>query len=694
MGSTSMNISRAPFSSPVQETTTLNKPLYRSSSARDLYRANIRRSVSDPHLCYSANRIISATSARPKLKSSPSVGTLSFQFSGSIFPKTTKQLFYNSIKSRGVDVVEHENTDEIEEVSECDGDGEKKVNWIQRVLEIRSQWLIRQDKSIETDDTTCYGDDEGVCEVSYGEEEGGEIEGTVSYDSREAFSGLLTKVGLSDTKHLSRLAFLCNLAYRIPQMKAKELRRNHRLRFVTSSLEKKAEAARTLHDQDSVAVPNTSSLEPHLPEYQQQCLKRPSVAHHIAASAASYVQSRAKGLLSIGSISHEGENEDHHCSGSFNRKQEEEDSSSGMKDQEVAAYIAASTMTAVVAAGEKEKQEAANDLQSLHSSPCDWFICDDYSTYTRCFVIQGSDSFTSWQANLFFEPTKFEDSEAMVHRGIYEAAKGTLKQFMPYILDHISRFGDRAKFQFTGHSLGGSLSLLIQLMLVGRKILNPSSLRPVVTFGSPFVFCGGQKLLEELKLDESNVHCVMMHRDIVPRAFSCDYPDRVAQLLRRINGKFKSLPCLNKNKLLYAPLGKIFIVQPDETSSPPHPLLPPGSALYYMDKTKCKSMSSALRTFMNSPHPLQTLSKPTAYKPGGTILRDHDSGNYLKAITEILNQHTKQQMEVQKVVIGQEDVMWPLLTLPPSVAAAEHSWDRDGSLENSVVMRRRISSGA
>lgn len=161
-------------------------------------------------------------------------------------------------------------------------------------------------------------------------------------------------------------------------LQAKELRRNHRLRFVTSSLEKKAEATKLLLEQDSVRVPNASPPEPNLPEQQQQCLKRPSLAHHIAASAASYVQSRAKGLLSIGALSQETYHDDHRCN----------ETSSGMKDQEVAAYIAATTMTAVVAAGEKEKQEAADDLQSLHSSPCDWFICDDYSTYTRCFVIQ------------------------------------------------------------------------------------------------------------------------------------------------------------------------------------------------------------------------------------------------------------------------------------------------------------------
>lgn len=135
----------------------------------------------------------------------------------------------------------------------------------------------------------------------------------------------------------------------------------------------------------------------------------------------------------------------------------------------------------------------------------------------------------------------------MVHRGIYEAAKGIYEQFIPEINRHLERYGSRAKLQLAGHSLGGSLSLLVNLMLLTRKVVEPSSLLPVVTFGSPFVFCGGQKVLNALGLDENHVHCVMMHRDIVPRAFSCNYPNHVAQILKRLNGTFRSHPCLNKN---------------------------------------------------------------------------------------------------------------------------------------------------
>lgn len=118
---------------------------------------------------------------------------------------------------------------------------------------------------------------------------------------------------------------------------------------------------------------------------------------------------------------------------------------------------------------------------------------------------------------------------------------------MPEIIDHLNKHGERAKLQFTGHSLGGSLSLLVHLMLLSRKLVKPSILRPVVTFGSPFVFCGGEKILDQLGMDENQIHSVMMHRDIVPRAFSCNYPNHVATLLKRLNGSFRSHPCLIKN---------------------------------------------------------------------------------------------------------------------------------------------------
>ncbi|XVF22394.1 hypothetical protein REPUB_Repub12eG0168500 [Reevesia pubescens] len=677
--------------------------LRRSRSGANLHkRVGIQRCYSDNHLCYSINRITVA-STKPTLKDSHSFGifpSIPFQISCSIIPNAVRSFLFDLETSKDLSMVDKdvnfdenstENNDEEKEI--------KRANWVNRLLEIQSRWKYRQvEEGVEgagiydeneNGDGDGDGDgDEGGCEVNYdSEEEGGE---NVKYD-RESFSKLLVRVPWSDTKLFSQLAFLCNIAYVIPEIRENDLRKYYGLKFVTSSLEKKAEVAtiKANLDQDSTRVPvgaaETTESKSEKAEGSEQ--KRPirlNVVYEIAASAACYVQSRAKGLLSPGSKSHEDDDGMDSCR-CGDQPEVEGENSPRVYNSEVAAYMAASAMTAVVRAGEKEKQETAKNLQSLHSSPCEWFVCDDLSTYTRCFVIQGSDSIASWHANLLFEPTKFEGTDVLVHRGIYEAAKGIYEQFMPEIMDHLKRHGDRAKLQFTGHSLGGSLSLLVNLMLLTRKVVKPSAVRPVVTFGSPFVFCGGQKILDELGLDDNHIHCVMMHRDIVPRAFSCKYPNHVAVVLKRLPGSLRSHPCLLKNKLLYTPLGKLFILQPSEKSSPPHPLIPPGNALYALNKTHCGYSMQALKAFLNYPHPLDTLSDLTAYGSDGTILRDHDSSNYLKAVNGVLRQHKK--IFVPQSTL-ERSLLWPLLVSP-----SPHSWSHDTTLESSMLSNKEIMTG-
>ncbi|XP_026425042.1 phospholipase A1 PLIP1, chloroplastic-like [Papaver somniferum] len=695
MGCTSMSISTSHIAAATKDIYKEHNNkcnLRRSNSNMEIcQRASLRRSHSDPQLRYS----IRATSTESKLKTSKSsVGIFhQFQISSSLLPNKVRSLLFETDKMK---LVEHHEREEVEEHEhlheEEEREQEKRANWVERLLELRSQWKNRQsyDQIIEEEEDDY--DHVGGCEANYDSEF---EEEEVEFD-RETFSKLLTRVPWSDTKLYSQLAFLCNMAYVIPEIKAQDLRKYYNLYFVTSSLEKKAEAALKVKlDQGSAFtdMPISSSLlieEEVLAAYEQpKRLARPSVAYNIAASAATYIHSRAKGLLSLG-YNPPSMDEDAEVERRIMMREEYggECSPRVYKKPEVAAYVAASTMTTVVAAEENVKQEAANELQSLHSSPCEWFICDDPSTFTRCFIIQGSDSLASWQANLFFEPTKFEGTDVLVHRGIYEAAKGIYEQFMPEILNHLRTYGDFAKVRFIGHSLGGSLSLLVNLMLLSRGVLESSTLLPVVTFGSPSVFCGGVRILKELGLDENHVHSVMMHRDIVPRAFSCNYPNHVAQVLKRLNGTFRSHPCLNKNKMLYTPLGQLFILQPDEKLSPSHPLLPPGGALYALDKTQCGShlgIKSALKAFLNSPHPLETLSDPTAYGSEGTILRDHDSSNYLKAMNGVLRQRTK--LVVRKSRKERLHHLWPLLT-------TSQSWRHRQHLESPDLIPKEVISGA
>lgn len=137
-------------------------------------------------------------------------------------------------------------------------------------------------------------------------------------------------------------------------------------------------------------------------------------------------------------------------------------------------------------------------------------------------------------------------------------------------------------------------------------------------------------------------------------------------------------------KMLYSPLGKIFMLQPEEKSSPSHPLLPPGCALYAFDKTQPTSAATALRAFLNAPHPLETLSDPTAYGSEGTILRDHDSKNYAKAVNSVMKEYTN--MAFQKVR-KERHLIWPLIVSPP-----QHAWSHEGNLHNRSARKEIMTS--
>jgi hypothetical protein len=313
---------------------------------------------------------------------------------------------------------------------------------------------------------------------------------------------------------------------------------------------------------------------------------------------------------------------------------------------------AASSATNLVAAEEETKDAVAADLKSQAWCPSEWFVCDEEGTSTRYFSIQGSDSLASWQANLLFEPTQFEDPEwgIMVHRGMYEAAKGLYEQLMPLILEHVEAHGEKARFYFTGHSLGGSLAILLTFMLCHRKVLPVSAMSPVYTFGAPSIMCGGNWLMEKLGFPPGHVRSVMLHYDIVPRTFSCHYPSHITEILRRVNGTFRAHSYLDHQKILYAPIGHMIVLQPDAQQAPAHPLLPEGSAIYLIhhsegnvdkDPNILQQVRSAERSFLNTPHPLEILSDPSAYGSEGTISRDHDSRSYLKATKTVLSQEFK-----------------------------------------------------
>ncbi|KAL6615594.1 hypothetical protein ACP70R_037864 [Stipagrostis hirtigluma subsp. patula] len=589
--------------------------------------AGIRRSRSEPHLRCSRR----GGAAGAALTTSRSIGVFPFQF-GAAPLRPPPLPDGGGDGSRLLTVADEAPPAELEQEPEMPAVRRLEAHWLDRLLELRSRFHDPTKRDVledDDDDDDLYhldDADDGGCGVSY-EDDDEEAE-DARWD-RESFGKLLARAPLGEARLFAQLAFLCNMAYVIPEIKVEELKKHYGLRFVTSSLEKKAEAGVVTAKLDGDSTrPRTAPAYEVASGPQPRRPIRSHLAYEVAASAASYVHARARGLLAFG-----GQQRPQAGGGEGGRLY-----NSGM-----AAYVAASTVTAVVAAEDEARQEAARDLRSPLSSPCEWFACDEAGQRTRCFVIQGSDSLASWQANLLFEPTEFEGTGVLVHRGIYEAAKGIYEQVLPEVEAHLRAGGGSGRrLRFTGHSLGGSLAVLVSLMLVARGVVGPEALHPAVTFGAPAVFCGGDRVLEALGVGEGHVRSVAMHRDIVPRAFSCRYPGHAVALLRRLNGVLRAHPCLNSQRVLYTPMGATYILQPDSAASPRHPFLPEGAALFRLDpdggggeRPPRALVASALRAFLNSPHPLETLSDLSAYGAGGAILRDHESSNYFRALSAL-----------------------------------------------------------
>ncbi|PSC69354.1 alpha beta-hydrolase isoform B [Micractinium conductrix] len=395
---------------------------------------------------------------------------------------------------------------------------------------------------------------------------------------------------------------------------------------------------------------------------------------------------------------------------------------------------ALATVATVAAALEASWSGQSNRLPKECQSPTEWFIADDTASHTRFFVIQGSDNLDHWRVNLTFDPVAWEDPALglKVHRGVYEAANQLYDRFLPLVQDHLAS-SPFAKVAFTGHSLGGSLGTLLMLMFVRRGVLPRSAVSPVYTFGAPAIFCEGgaggacdcgappgvapagdeqpqheagacsaaagtaghSGVLGLLDLPEGAIRNVLMHKDIVPRAFACDY-SLVADLLRRVSDSFKDHACLNSSRtVMFDFIGQVLVLQPPAEASYVdgeglHPLLPPTAGLYLLRQPpalssvgatlradadfvqaavanaisnlpastaaatpgsgvvtgkqaqaalvkqlpgrQVSSAREAVWALMNAPHPLDILADPGAYGDLGAISRYHNPDNYTRAL--------------------------------------------------------------
>mmetsp|Transcript_26268 Transcript_26268/g.86246 ORF Transcript_26268/g.86246 Transcript_26268/m.86246 type:complete len:854 (+) Transcript_26268:21-2582(+) len=374
--------------------------------------------------------------------------------------------------------------------------------------------------------------------------------------------------------------------------------------------------------------------------------------------------------------------------------------------QSLGSLVASVAEAAAVAA------TTASEVTEHPGCPCEWFVVDDPRTRTRTFVVQGSDSVASWRSNLTFDPMTFEDPELgiNVHRGVYEAAIILYDQLLPLVLQHLASHPFRpARVAFTGHSLGGSIATLLTLMLHCRRPLLRKNLSPVYTFGSPAIFCGGactpptaevedlvaaheeladqEGVLERLHLPVDFIRNILMHLDIVPRAFACDYT--VVQGVFLSLDAFKDHKCLRTDAQspspckMYTPTGIPIVLQPDPEYGPQHPYLPDGSAVYAItdrdtaqdirdstnsnpspadlaqseDAPAAADAESALYFLLNRPHPLEYLADIGAYGPKGTISRFHNPFAYSRVIAGELSRR-KAEKKLASPLQKTADIVW------------------------------------
>uniref|UniRef100_J3L1Y6 Uncharacterized protein n=1 Tax=Oryza brachyantha TaxID=4533 RepID=J3L1Y6_ORYBR len=92
-----------------------------------------------------------------------------------------------------------------------------------------------------------------------------------------------------------------------------------------------------------------------------------------------------------------------------------------------------------------------------------------------------------------------------------------------------------------------------------------------------------------------------------------------------------------------------------------------GAALFRLDpdgradRPARHVVESALRAFLNSPHPLETLSDLSAYGSEGAILRDHESSNYFRALNALTRVPRRRK---------QPEIVWQL----PGVERLQQYW--------------------
>lgn len=170
----------------------------RSVSAHDVRdRRRMRRCLSEPQIRCSVNP------AKSKYSGGGTPGVFQFPFSAGILVRSFlfEETEYEEVKVEG---------------EEEEGKKKKKGNWVEQLLKLRGVWQERQSTKGEDLVETKELEEEAVCEVSYEEDE---LEASTAVVDRRSFSRYLVPISWARMEIFSRLAFLCNMAYVVPEIK-------------------------------------------------------------------------------------------------------------------------------------------------------------------------------------------------------------------------------------------------------------------------------------------------------------------------------------------------------------------------------------------------------------------------------------------------------------------------------------------
>lgn len=137
---------------------------------------------------------------------------------------------------------------------------------------------------------------------------------------------------------------------------------------------------------------------------------------------------------------------------------------------------------------------------------------DSNGEVTKIFFITGTEDLNDVGIDIKVKPVPLneDDKNILVHKGFKDYADAALSEgILDFLVEYIKNHPSE-KIYFTGHSLGGAISMMIAVRLVdaGADMTNIK----VVTFGAPAI---GNKNLAEKYKDKINLTRVVMDSDII-----------------------------------------------------------------------------------------------------------------------------------------------------------------------------------